>query len=190
MNAPAGLIGAAWQAQEQLSGAGFRFCFIGGLALLRWGEPRYTQDIDLSVLCPYGEELATARRLAQLFQPRFAGAIEFTLESRVFLARTADGTPVDIALGAIDFELRCIERASAFDFGGNMRLFTCSAEDLIVMKVFANRERDWPDVEAVITHRASALDWELIERELTPLLPLQGGEPAWKRLGELRLRLC
>ncbi len=189
MSAPAGLIGAAWEAQEQLSRAGFRFCFIGGLALLRWGEPRYTQDIDLSVLCPYGEELAAARRLAQLFQPRFAGAIEFTLESRVFLARTADGTPVDIALGAIDFELRCIERASAFDFGGDMRLFTCSAEDLIVMKVFANRERDWPDVEAVITHRATALDWELIERELKPLLPLQGGQPAWERLMELRRRL-
>jgi hypothetical protein len=189
MNAPAGLIGAAWEAQEQLSRAGFRFCFIGGLALLRWGEPRYTQDIDLSVLCPYGEELATARRLAQLFQPRFAGAIEFALESRVFLARTADGTPVDIALGAIDFELRCIERASAFDFGGKMRLLTCSAEDLIVMKVFANRGRDWPDVEAVITHRATALDWELIERELKPLLPLQGGQPAWERLMELRRRL-
>jgi hypothetical protein len=71
-----------------------------------------------------------------------------------------------------------------------MRLVTCSAEDLIVMKVFANRERDWPDVEAVITHRATALDWELIERELKPLLPLQGGEPARERLNELRRRLC
>ena len=106
MNAPAGLIGAAWAVQEQLSRAGFSFCIIGGLALARWGEPRYTQDIDLSVLCPYGEELGTARRLAQLFEPRFAGAIEFAVESRVFLARTADGIPVDIAFGAIDFEFR------------------------------------------------------------------------------------
>lgn len=35
MNASAGLIGAAWEVQEQLSRAGFRFCLIGGLALLR-----------------------------------------------------------------------------------------------------------------------------------------------------------
>ena len=190
MNAPAGLIGAAWAVQEQLSRAGFSFCIIGGLALARWGEPRYTQDIDLSVLCPYGEELGTARRLAQLFEPRFAGAIEFAVESRVFLARTADGIPVDIAFGAIDFELRCVTRASAFDFGGGARLVTCSAEDLIVMKVFANRARDWPDVEAVVTHRGSVLDWDLIERELKPLLPLQGGHAAWERLSELRRRLC
>ena len=190
MNAPAGLIGAAWEVQQQLSRGGFRFCIIGGLALLRWGEPRYTQDIDLSLLCPYGEELATATRLAQLFQPRFAGAIEFATESRVFLARTAEGTPIDIALGAVDFELRCIERASAFDFGSDIRLVTCSAEDLIVMKVFANRERDWPDVEAVVAHRGATLDWELIERELQPLLPLQGGPEAGERLAELRRRLC
>ena len=190
MTAPAGLIGAAWEVQQQLSRAGFSFCIIGGLALARWGEPRYTQDIDLSVLCPYGEELGTARRLAQLFQPRFAGAIEFAAESRVFLARAADGTPIDIAFGAIDFELRCVARASAFDFGGDMRLVTCSAEDLIVMKVFANRERDWPDVEAVVTHLGAALDWALIERELEPLLPLQGGAAAGERLSELRRRLC
>ena len=42
MNAPAGLIGAASVVQEQLSRAGFSFCIIGGLALARWGEPRYT----------------------------------------------------------------------------------------------------------------------------------------------------
>lgn len=61
MNTPAGVIGAAWEVQQKLARSGFRFCFIGGVALQRWGEPRYTQDVDLSLLCPYGEELATAR---------------------------------------------------------------------------------------------------------------------------------
>ena len=29
---------------------GWRFCFIGGIALQRWGEPRLTGDIDLTIL--------------------------------------------------------------------------------------------------------------------------------------------
>ena len=28
----------------------WRFCFIGGLALQRWGEPRETVDVDLTLL--------------------------------------------------------------------------------------------------------------------------------------------
>ena len=189
MNAPAGVIGAALEVQQKLARAGFCFCFIGGLALQRWGEPRYTQDVDLSLLCPYGEELATAGRLAELFQSRFDGAVEFTVQSRVFLAQTADGTPVDIALGAIELELHCVARTSAFDFGGGISLLTCCAEDLIVMKVFANRDRDWPDVEAVITRRGPSLDWELIEHELKPLLAIEGGQPAWDRLRQMRRKL-
>jgi hypothetical protein len=187
---PTGVIGASWEVQQKLSRAGSRFCFIGGLALQRWGEPRYTQDVDLTILCPFGEEIALARRLAELFQPRFDGAVEFTVASRVFLAQTADGTPIDIAFGAIDFELRCVDRASSFDFGGGISLLTCCAEDLIVMKVFANRDRDWPDVESIIMRRGTELDWELIERELKPLLAIQGGQPVWDRLDALWQKHC
>ena len=28
----------------------WRFCFIGAIAVQRWGEPRLTQDVDLTVL--------------------------------------------------------------------------------------------------------------------------------------------
>lgn len=47
---------AAWEAQQKLLHAGFRFCLIGGLALQRWGEARYTQDVDrLGGLTELGE---------------------------------------------------------------------------------------------------------------------------------------
>jgi hypothetical protein len=35
---------------------GWGFCFIGGLAVLRWGEPRLTRDIDLTNLAGFGAE--------------------------------------------------------------------------------------------------------------------------------------
>lgn len=47
---------AALEAQRVLTGAGERFCIIGGLALQRWGRPRFTQDVDITLLCPFGAE--------------------------------------------------------------------------------------------------------------------------------------
>jgi hypothetical protein len=32
------------------------FCFIGGIALQRWGEPRLTVDVGLSLFTGYGKE--------------------------------------------------------------------------------------------------------------------------------------
>jgi len=47
------LLEAAAEIQHFLLNAGEKFCFIGGVALQRWGEPRFTRDVDLTVLCPY-----------------------------------------------------------------------------------------------------------------------------------------
>jgi hypothetical protein len=48
---------------------------------------------------------------------------------------------------------------------------TCSAEDLIVYKAFADRPRDWIDVEGVLLRQQGRLDLELVFAELTPLSP-------------------
>ena len=34
----------------------WEFCFIGGIALQRWGEPRLTRDVDVSLLTGFGKE--------------------------------------------------------------------------------------------------------------------------------------
>jgi hypothetical protein len=187
MSGAGGIFAAAREVQDTLAQAGFRFCFIGGLALQRWGEPRYTQDVDLSLLCPFGEEITVARRLQGLLEPRIPDAVEFSGRSRVFLGRTSNGTPVDIAFAGIDFERRCLDRASAFDSGG-VTLTTCGAEDLVVMKVFAGRDQDWVDVRAILTRRGDALDFGLVERELLPLLRIKGDELALERLRAMRAK--
>ena len=40
-------------------------CFIGGLAVQRWGEPRLTRDVDLTVLAEFGGEEKTVDILFQ-----------------------------------------------------------------------------------------------------------------------------
>lgn len=50
------IFAAALEVQEFCRARHFRFCFIGGLALQRWGQPRLTQDVGLTVLSRFGRE--------------------------------------------------------------------------------------------------------------------------------------
>ena len=133
---------------------GWQFCFIGGLALQRWGEPRLTGDIDLTILTGFGHETAYINELCDTYAGRIADAAEFAQRHRVLLLQSEHGVPVDISLGALPFEERVVERASSYRFLADVRLLTCSAEDLVVLKAFADRPRDWADIEGVLTAAA------------------------------------
>lgn len=60
--------------------------------------------------------------------------------ARVVPARASNGVPVDLALGGFPFEERAVERATDFTVTDDVRLRTCSAEDLVVFKAFAGRD--------------------------------------------------
>jgi hypothetical protein len=51
---------------------------------------------------------------------------------------------------------------------------TCTAEDLIVMKAFAVRAKDWLDIEGIIIRQTGKLDWSYIGSQLKPLAELKG----------------
>jgi hypothetical protein len=152
---------------------GWRFCFIGGIALLRWGEPRETIDADLTLLTGFGGEEPFVRELLQRFESRVAEGLQFALANRVVLLRAASGVGLDVALGGLAFEESAVNRATPFTFLPGISLVTCSAEDLIVMKAFAARPKDWLDVEGVIVRQSGHLDWAYVERHLQPLAELK-----------------
>jgi hypothetical protein len=140
------------------------------VALQRWGEPRFTADADLSVLVEPGEETRVANALLARLEARIDGAAEFATRSRVVLARSEQGVGLDIVLAGLPFEARVVERSTPWELGQGEHLRTCSAEDLVVMKVFAGRDKDWADVTSVLERRGGELDLALIRRELQPLL--------------------
>ncbi|HMO66123.1 MAG TPA: hypothetical protein PKE47_13020 [Verrucomicrobiota bacterium] len=166
------LFAAAENLLELLDQSGWKSCLIGGLANLRWGEPRQTKDVDVSVAAGWGREDEIADLLLSHYRLRL-GDRAFALRMRVLLLLGPDDVPLDVALGAIPFELACIERSTPWLVLDRYRLRTCSAEDLIVHKVFAGRDRDWVDVEGVVRRQGSRLELELIRRELPPLLELK-----------------
>jgi hypothetical protein len=66
-----------------------------------------------------------------------------------------------------------VERASVYEFEPGCALRTCSAEDLIVQKLFAFRTRDVLDVETIVLRQRGLLDWVYIEKQLRPLAELK-----------------
>jgi hypothetical protein len=176
------LFAAALDLQRFFEGRGWRFCFIGGLAVQRWGEPRLTLDIDCTLLTGFGQEERYVDDLLRAFAGRVEDPRAFALAHRVLLVSGSAGIPVDIALGAMPFEERCVERASPFEIGGGRSLTTCSAEDLVVFKAFAGRDRDWLDIEGIVLRQRDALDADLVWRELIPLLELKGDAETAPRL--------
>lgn len=75
------------------------------------------------------------------------------------------------------FEQRSTERATPWGFPEGQTLLTCPAEDLLVYKAFAGRDRDWVDVDGILTRQGASLDFALVFAELEPLLALKE-EPA------------
>ena len=68
----------------------------------------------------------------------------------------------------------------------------CQRQDwpfLITLKSFANRPRDWVDVEGIIARQRSTLDWHCIERSLSPLVEAKESPEILDRLRRLRLAI-
>lgn len=64
------LLQAGARVQTQLLARDLRFCFIGGIANFRWGTPRLTNDLDLTVLAGFGGEERVIAALLENLEPR------------------------------------------------------------------------------------------------------------------------
>ena len=167
------LFKAGLEVQEFMQTRQWPFCFIGGLAVIRWGEVRMTQDIDLSILSGFGNEQLYIQDLLSKFKSRIDDAKSFALTNRVLLLTATNNVSVDISLAGLPFEQHMMKRASSFDYAPECALMTCSAEDLIILKAFANRTIDWMDVEGILLRQGNNLDYSYALKQLEPLCTLK-----------------
>ena len=93
-------------------------------------------------------------------------------------------------MGAFPFEESAIRRSKKIEAMDGIQLRVCSAEDLIVFKVFATRVKDWNDVEATIIRQGDAnLDWAYFHEQLIPLLELKEAPDLFGELEAMRAKL-
>jgi hypothetical protein len=165
-------------------------CVIGGLAVQHWGEPRQTNDVDASIWTEFGNEAGVIDRLLQMFSPRIADAAGFALINRVLLVHEPGGIETDIALAAFPLEREIIERATPqrlMDDEPAIRI--CDASDLVILKAFANRPRDWQDIRGILIRSAGRMDWMRIRGEVTMLADLKEEPEIVHQLEKLKLEL-
>lgn len=156
------LIAAAAEALNVCQAIGERACLIGGLAVQRWGQPRATQDVDLTVLAPIGSEARLVDGILARLAPRSATARQFALDRRVLLVTASNGVKVDVSLAALKFEHEVLDRATPWKHVSGVSIDTCSAEDLVIYKLIAARPQDLVDVTGIVQRQGSRLDAERV----------------------------
>ena len=179
------LFAAAVDIQAFCARRGWRSSIIGGVAVQRWGDPRQTRDVDLTLLTGLGGEEAFVDPILQEFRARIPDARRFALERRVLLVETRDGVPLDISLGGLPYEARVVDRSTSLEIEPGIAITTCSAEDLVILKAFAGRPQDWMDIEGIVVRQGAALNRRLVFADLRPLLELKEDTAAEPRLIEL-----
>jgi hypothetical protein len=161
-----------------------QFALIGGMALQVRGEPRVTRDIDLTVLVGLDLQLDFIEVLVERLPLRSGIGLDFCIENRILLTEF-DGVPVDIGLGGFDFEVEMVSRSTIENLTDDVVAPVISAEDLIVMKVFAGRAKDWLDVRGILVRQHGKLDLGSVENRLMPLLELLEEPERLNQLAEL-----
>ncbi|HMJ07420.1 MAG TPA: nucleotidyl transferase AbiEii/AbiGii toxin family protein [Pyrinomonadaceae bacterium] len=175
---------AAQEIQDFFEQNEWHFCFIGGIALQRWAIPRLTNDADLTLLTGFGSEENFVKKILERFESRVDDPIDFALRSRVVLLKVKN-VGIDISLGALFFEESAVRRATIWEFSRTISLNTCSAEDLIVFKAFADRLQDWADIQSILSVQNN-LEWDYIYEQLTPLVELKEAPEIMDKLINLR----
>lgn len=159
----------AWRLHTFLTARGIPYAIIGGIAVQRWGQPRLTRDVDLTVLLPPGGEDAALREIVAAFPARLDDAVAFALQHRVLPVSVPGGSEADLSLGLPGYEEHLIQRAVPYDLGEGRVVRLCSAEDLIVHKALAGRPQDVLDLEGIVARQGGALDVAYVRRWLVEL---------------------
>lgn len=135
-----------------------------------WGEPRVTRDLDITLFTGFGGEAPIVDALLAIYAPRISDARAFALTHRVLLIATAQEVQIDVALAGLPFEAELIARAVSAEFEPGVMLRICTAEDLFVLKAFADRPQDRADLVGIARRQRRTLDWDAILERLKPLV--------------------
>lgn len=164
-----------------LEASGTRYLVVGGLAVMVVGEPRTTADADAVVFVSVPEAEALIDRAAgagfdvreEVERERLATTGTFRLRRGRF--------QLDLITASLPFEEAASRRASVHELFG-VRLPFPSAEDLILFKVLAGRDKDMLDAAGVARRHRGRLDRAYLERTLRPICELAEDMGPWTRL--------
>jgi len=167
------------------------YMIIGGQAVLLYGEPRLTRDIDiiLGVNIDHTDELLAIIRELSL-RPLPEDIESFVRQTMVLPALDeTTGIRVDFIFSFTPYETEAIKRAKRIDILHQEVCFA-SSEDVIIHKIFAGRPRDLEDVRTILLKNPE-IDIRYIKNWLKEFDKASGGKDFQKTFEEiLREAIC
>jgi len=147
---------------------GIGYMIIGGQAVLLYGTPRLTRDIDMTLgvdtdKFPLIENIC--RRLGLKILPENPG--DFARETKVLPAEEPKlRIRVDFIFSFTSYEAQAIERAKKVLMNDYPVKFA-SCEDVIIHKLIAGRVIDEEDVKNILIKNRDSIDLEYIRKWLS-----------------------
>lgn len=135
----------------QLKKASLPYMVIGGQAVLLYGEPRLTRDIDITLGVGV-EGLAKVKKIIPVIGLGSLIEKEKEFVERNMVLPTIDnnsGIRVDFIFSFSPYIRQAIERAKDIRLGRSLVRFA-SLEDVVIHKVIAGRARDIEDVKSLL----------------------------------------
>jgi predicted nucleotidyltransferase len=127
------------------------YMIIGGQAVLLYGEPRLTKDIDITLgINP--EKLSEIESLSKKLNLRILveKPKEFVKKTMVLpVEEEKTGISIDFIFSFSKYEKQAIKRANSVKMLDTHVKFA-SLEDIIIHKIIAGRARDLEDVETIL----------------------------------------
>ena len=135
----------------ELSSQNIPYMIIGGQAVLLYGEPRLTKDIDVTLgIGSEGLDQVMQSVENLKFKILVPEAEDFVGETMVLpTLHEKSGIRVDFIFSFSEYEYQAIKNAKQIKIGAQDVSFA-SLEDVIIHKIIAGRPRDLEDVRSVI----------------------------------------
>jgi predicted nucleotidyltransferase len=135
----------------QLKNASIPYMAIGGQAVLLYGEPRLTRDIDITLGIGV-EELSRVKKIVRSMGLKILVKNDKEFVGKTMVLPTMDKVSsirIDFTFSSSLYERQAIERARDVKLGRTSVRFA-SLEDLVIHKVIAGRARDLEDVRSIL----------------------------------------
>lgn len=143
------------------------YMIIGGHAVILYGEPRFTRDIDITLG-------AGAERINDILEVvKKINLTALTDDINSFVQKTMvlpvidnnTGIRVDFIFSFTPYEKEAINRAVKFKFN-EIEVNFASMEDVLIHKIFAGRPRDIEDIKSIILKNRDGIDFNYINKWL------------------------
>ncbi len=156
---------------------GVKVVVVGGIARGNWAQPRNTDDVDVIVDTTNLDPLIhAAGRVGLVAEPDEVAALAVADMTRLRLPEHRTGPiHLDVISSSHPYHQRVVARSSVVTMGGTT-FRVASAEDVIILKLLADRPQDRADIIAIIDAQRDALDRDVLRAEAADLgleLPLE-----------------